>query len=38
MIDRLIVDWPSGETQVLTEIRAGQSILVREDADGFDGR
>lgn len=38
MIDRLTVDWPSGETQVLTEVRAGQSLLVREETDGFDPR
>jgi hypothetical protein len=35
-IDRLTVDWPSGETQVLTGIAVGQHILVREGADGFD--
>lgn len=35
-IDRLTVDWPSGETQVLNGIDVGQHILVREGADGFD--
>ena len=37
MVDRLIVDWPAGDTQVLTEILARQSILVRE-ADGINVR
>ena len=35
-VDRLTVDWPLGETQVLTGIPTGQHILVREGADGFD--
>ena len=37
MVDSLIVDWPAGDTQVLTEILARQSILVRE-ADGINVR
>ncbi|NQV27201.1 MAG: ASPIC/UnbV domain-containing protein [Rhodopirellula sp.] len=30
MVDQLTVDWPSGETQVLTEIAVGQHLVIRE--------